>query len=86
MFNWLGNLIGGIGDVIGDPFGNIGEQVSTAIWDAILQWFYETIYNAVADFFEMMGNMGAEIFDLDWVNATVWLFTLFGGRCLQQAQ
>ena len=26
----------------------------------------------------MMGNMGAEIFDLKWVGATVYLFTLFG--------
>lgn len=44
----------------------------------MLQWFYETIYGAVADFFGMMGNMGADIFDLDWIQATIKLFTLFG--------
>ena len=44
----------------------------------MLKWFYETIYNAVADFFSMMGNMGADIFDLDWIQATIKLFTLFG--------
>lgn len=44
----------------------------------MLKWFYETIYNAVADFFTMMGNMGADIFALDWVRATIKLFTLFG--------
>ena len=44
----------------------------------MLKWFYETIYGAVADFFAMMGNMGADIFDLDWVQATIKLFTLFG--------
>lgn len=44
----------------------------------MLRWFYETIYNAVAEFFTMMGNMGADIFDLDWVKATVSLFTMFG--------
>lgn len=44
----------------------------------MLKWFYETIYGAVADFFTMMGNMGADIFDLDWVQATIKLFTLFG--------
>lgn len=44
----------------------------------MLQWFYETIYGAVADFFTIMGNMGADIFDLDWVKATIKLFTLFG--------
>ena len=26
----------------------------------------------------MMGNMGADIFDLEWVQATINLFTLFG--------
>ncbi len=55
--------------------GNIQENV---IWNTMLQWFYETIYGAVADFFTMMGNMGADIFDLDWVKATIKLFTLFG--------
>lgn len=30
----------------------------------MLKWFYENIYNAVADFFSMMGNMGADIFTL----------------------
>lgn len=44
----------------------------------MLQWFYEAIYNAVADFFTMMGNMGADIFGLDWIKATITLFTLFG--------
>lgn len=44
----------------------------------MLSWFYETIYGAVADFFTMMGNMGADIFDLDWIKATIQLFTLFG--------
>jgi len=44
----------------------------------MLQWFYETIYGAVADFFTAMGNMGADIFDLDWIQATIRLFTLFG--------
>lgn len=44
----------------------------------MLKWFYETIYNAVADFFSMMGNMGADVFDLDWIKATIKLFTLFG--------
>ena len=77
MFDWLGDIIGGIGDAIGSVFSFLGEQISNVIFDTILQWFYTIIYNAVADFFTMMGNMGAEIFDLEWVDATVHLFTLF---------
>lgn len=59
-------------------FGTLGQQISNVIWNTMLQWFYETIYGAVADFFTMMGSMGADIFDLDWVKATIKLFTLFG--------
>lgn len=43
----------------------------------MLQWFYATIYGAIADFFTTMGNMGADIFDLNWIKATIQLFTLF---------
>ena len=44
----------------------------------MIRWFYETIFNAIADFFTLMGNMGADIFTLDWIQATVRLFTLIG--------
>lgn len=78
MFDWLGDFISGIGDAIGGALGGLGEQISNAIWNTMLQWFYETIYNAVADFFTQMGKMGAEMFELEWVKATVQLFTMFG--------
>lgn len=78
MFDWLGDIFSGIGDAIGGVFDFLGEQISNVIWNTVLKWMYETIYNAVADFFSMMGNMGADIFDLDWIQATIKLFTLFG--------
>ena len=78
IFDWLGDFIGGIGSAIGEVFDFLGEQISNAIWNTMIQWLYETIYNAVADFFTMMGNMGADVFDLTWVQATINLFTLFG--------
>lgn len=78
MFDWLGDIISGLGDAIGSVFDTLGQQISNVIWNTMLQWFYETIYGAVADFFTVMGNMGADIFDLDWVKATIKLFTLFG--------
>ena len=78
MFDWLGDIFSGIGDAIGSVFDTLGQQISNVIWNTMLQWFYETIYGAVADFFTMMGNMGADIFDLDWVKATIKLFILFG--------
>ena len=78
MFDWLGDIISGIGDSIGNVFETLGQQISNVIWNTMLQWLYETIYGAVSDFFTLMGNMGADIFDLDWVKATINLFTLFG--------
>lgn len=78
MFDWIGDLIDGIGEAITEAFQFLGTQISNAIWNTMLKWMYETVYNAVADFFAMMGNMGADIFALDWVQATIKLFTLFG--------
>ncbi len=78
MFDWIGDLIDAIAEAIREAFEFLGTQISNTIWNTMLKWFYETIYDAVADFFSMMGNMGADIFDLDWVKATIQLFTYFG--------
>lgn len=78
MFDWLGDIIGGIGDFFGDIFGFLGQQVSSAIWDTMLQWFYTAIYDAIAEFFTSMGNLGVEMYELSWVQAAVHLFYLFG--------
>ena len=48
----------GIGSAIGDTIDFIGSGVGDAIWNAMLKWLYEIIYDVIADFFEMMGNMG----------------------------
>lgn len=78
MAEWIEDLIDAIGDAISDAFEYLGTQISNAIWNTMLQWFYETIYQAVADFFTMMGNLGADIFNLSWVKATVLLFRNLG--------
>lgn len=72
---WLVDVVAG---VMGDVFGTLGQQVSTVIFDKMLQWFYIAIFDAVAQFFTYMGNLGVEIFELDWIRATVHLVSLFG--------
>ena len=52
--------------------------MSGFIFDKMLQGIYLAVYSAVAEFFELMGNMGADMFGLEWVKATVKLFGLFG--------
>ena len=78
MFGWVKDIIDGIGDAIMEAFEMVGKTLSSTIWSTMLKWLYETVFDAVADFFAMMGNMGAEIFDLPWVEATIHLFTLLG--------
>ena len=78
IFDWLGDIIGGLGDLVGGAFDGLGSQISNAIWDTMLQWFYNTIFDAIADFLTLMGNMGVDIFDLKWEQATIQLFILFG--------
>lgn len=78
MFDWIGDLIGGIGDAISGAFADLWATISNSIWDLLLQWIYKAIYDALADFFTMISNMGAELFNLSWVQATIRLFSLFG--------
>lgn len=78
MFDWLEDFIDAIVTAIEDSFVALGQTISNSIWDLMLRWVYEAVFDAVSDFFTMIGNMGAEIFELGWIQATVELFTLFG--------
>lgn len=78
MFGWLQELIDAIVSAITGGFKSAANEVTNSIWNLMLKWLYNSVYSAIADFFTMMGNMGAEIFDLAWIQAIVKLFTLFG--------
>ena len=49
IFDWLGDLIQGVGDAIGGAFGWVGDQVSSAIWEAMLQWVGSGYCQSVRD-------------------------------------
>ena len=78
MFGWVKDIIDGIGDAIVDAFAKVAETLSSTIWTTMLRWMYDTVYGAIADFFTMIGNMGADLFDLPWIQWTIQLFTLLG--------
>ena len=78
MFDWLGDIITGIGDAIGVAFDNTIGAIVDDIWNSLLQWLYSSIFQAVGNLFTGINHMGAEIFGLSWVNAVIELFTLFG--------
>lgn len=78
MFDWLGDIISGMGDAIGNAFSGISDKIIDSILNRIIQWLFTVIYDGIADFFTMISGLGVEIFELDWVNAMVKLFSLFG--------
>ena len=78
MFDWLGDIINGIGTAIGTAFQTLWTEVSNTLWNVFLRWIYTAIYDAIAQFFTSIGNMGVELFDLSWVQAALKLFTLVG--------
>ena len=47
MFEWLGDIIGGIGDAIGGTFEGISEALANSIFEAMLAWLYEIVYDAI---------------------------------------
>ena len=44
-----------------------------------MDWIYGQIVGFLGNFFALMGNMGVELFELDWVNAIVLFFARLGG-------
>jgi hypothetical protein len=79
MFDWLGDLISGIGDAIGGAFEYLGDiRLPTRSLTPSSNGSMRSSTAPLRTSSTMIGNMGAEIFDLSWVQATVRLFTLFG--------
>ena len=78
MFDWISVLTSGIGDAISSGLAQSWEEISNSIWDKLIEWLYKAVYDALADFFTQMSNMGVKLFDLSWVEAMVNLFSLFG--------
>ena len=61
-----------------DGLTAVWEVISSTIWDVFLSWIYKAFFDAISDFFTMMGNLGVGMFDLAWVQAVIKLFSLFG--------
>ncbi len=74
MFDWNGDAL----DWVGDKLSSAGEAISEAVWDIMLEWIFNTVYGAIAEFFAMINGMGSDIFDLAWVSAFTSLFSKFG--------
>lgn len=78
MFDWISDLINGIGDAIGKALSSAWTSVSDSIWGKFMTFVYSMVYQALADFFTLMTEIGANLFDLGWVQAALRFFSLFG--------
>ena len=74
MFDWIGDAL----DWVGDKLSSASEAISEAVWDIMLEWIFNTVYGAIAEFFAMINGMGSDIFDLAWVSAFTSLFSMLG--------
>lgn len=54
------------------------DFVADSVMGQIVDWIYEKILDFLGEFFGMMGNMGSELFNYDFVKAVVEIFRLFG--------
>ena len=78
MFDWLEDLLEGLAEILEEAFTGIGEAIAEVIWNTMLRWLYDTIFGALADFFEEINTLTIDMFDLSWIQAAIRLFSLFG--------
>lgn len=56
----------------------IWDFVASTVMDAIIDWVYEQIIGFLGNFFAAMGNMGVELFEMEWVQYVVQFFNQLG--------
>ena len=52
----------------------IWDFVASTILEQIMDWVYKQIVGFLANFFAEMGNMGAELFEMSWVQSIAPVF------------
>ena len=53
----------------------IWDFVAESVMGQVLDWIYSQLVGFLGDFFAQMGNMGAELFEMEWVQGIVLFFT-----------
>ncbi len=56
----------------------IWDFVASTVLNAIIDWAYDQIIGFMGNFFAIMGNMGVELFELEWVQYVVQFFNQLG--------
>ena len=53
----------------------IWDFVADTVLGQIVDWIYGQMIGFLGNFFSLMGQMGAELFELEWVSAIVLFFS-----------
>ena len=57
------------------------------LMDQLIDWIYSQLVGFFGNFFAAMGNMGVELFDMEWVQSIVLFFSYLGwalyGVCIR---
>jgi len=53
----------------------IWDFVAATVLDELMDWFYGQIVGFLGSFFASMGNMGVELFELEWVQSIILFFS-----------
>ena len=56
----------------------IWNFAADTVMDALLEWCYGQLVGFLGNFFALMGNMGVELFQMEWVAAMVSFFSQLG--------
>ena len=56
----------------------IWDFVAGTVMDNLLDWLFGHIVGFLGNFFAVMGNMGVELFEMEWVQAIVLFFSQLG--------
>ena len=52
------------------------------LMDQLIDWIYSQLVGFFGNFFAAMGNMGVELFDMEWVQSIVLFFFRWAGHCM----
>lgn len=55
----------------------IWDFVASTVMEEIIDWFYVQLVGFLGNFLAEMGNMGADLFEMSWVQAIVLFFSYF---------
>ena len=53
----------------------IWDFVADTVLGQIVDWIYGQMIGFLGNFFSLMGQMGAELFELDWIQSIVLFFS-----------